>query len=183
MKTPTLTTPRLVLRPLAASDAPAIQRGIEHPEVAGQLSTAVPFPYPADGAVSWIRDHGLPAVERGESHIWVLVPHGQDDAIGVLQYRVEGDDNRGFWLARSHWGQGLMTEAVEAFQDWLFLEVGVDAIQVCNAVVNAGSRRVKEKTGAVKVGEKSLPHNSGGDRTEVWRVTREGWAAYRGVSL
>lgn len=180
MSTPVLLTERLVLRPLRLDDAPAVQRGIEDPEVCGQLSVQVPFPYPPGAAEAWVRDRALPAMERGECLVWVLVPRdGPDEAIGVLEYRRDGEDNRGFWLARPWWGRGLMTEAVTAFQDHVFFELGVEELHVCNAWVNERSRRVKEKTGAVKVGERIAPHNHGQDRTEVWRITREAWAASR----
>ena len=46
----TLETERLVLRPFTQADAPAVQRGVAHYEIARNLLT-VPWPYPPDGAV------------------------------------------------------------------------------------------------------------------------------------
>jgi RimJ/RimL family protein N-acetyltransferase len=183
--TPILTTERLILRPIALSDAPSIQKNIDDWEVVRELSTEVPWPYPPDGAEIFVRDIVLPAVGRGEKHCWVLVPkEGPNEAIGVLEYRcTPGEtDHRGFWLARDWWGRGLMTEAVTAFQDWVFFELGVDELFVCNAVVNVRSRRVKEKTGAVRIGERRVMHHHGDDRVEVWRLTREAWSKSRGRS-
>lgn len=187
MPTPVLHTERLILRPLALTDAPAIQRGIDDWEVVRELSTLVPWPYPPDGAEVFVRDVMLPAIERGDAHVWVLVPReGQPEAIGVLEYRCSprnGLDNRGFWLARPWWGRGLMSEAVTAFQDWVFFELGVEELHFANAISNVRSRRVKEKTGAVRVGEKRVPHHHGEDACEVWRLTREARATFRGRSF
>jgi len=55
MATPILTTERLTLRPLALSDAPAIQRHFDNWNIIRNLATVVPWPYPADGAESFVR--------------------------------------------------------------------------------------------------------------------------------
>lgn len=179
--TPTLDTPRLTLRPIALTDAPAIQKYIDDPAVIGQLSTAVPWPYPPDGAQRFLEDILLPSVAKGDTYAWVLVPKaGPDEAIGVIEYRskpgVAGD--RGFWLAQKWWRQGLMTEAVAAVQDWLFFELGIEALRLANAIDNVASSRIKARSGAVRTGEIELAmhHTS---RVETWRLTREAWAEAR----
>jgi RimJ/RimL family protein N-acetyltransferase len=50
MLTPRLETERLILRPMALSDAPAIQRHFNNWNIIQNLATVVPWPYPADGA-------------------------------------------------------------------------------------------------------------------------------------
>lgn len=47
MQTPQLETERLILRPLALSDAPAIQRHFDNWNIIRHLSTVVPWPYRA----------------------------------------------------------------------------------------------------------------------------------------
>jgi ribosomal-protein-alanine N-acetyltransferase len=181
MRTPTLETPRLWLRPVAQTDVPAIQKHFDHPEVIGNLSSVVPWPYPPDGAQQWV-DRVLPQLEAGRIHIWVLVEKaGSDEAIGVIDYRPTPNaaGHRGFWLARPWWGQGLMTEATWAMQDWVFLELGAEELIVCNAASNLASRRLKEKSGAEMIDEIDLPHHHGSNRTERWRLTAEAWARFR----
>ena len=73
-----------------------------------------------------------------------------------------------------------MTEAVTAVQDWLFFEKGIENLIVVNAVDNVGSRRVKEKSGAKFLRNGKLMHKSGTDDTEIWEVTKESWAEFRG---
>ena len=53
----------------------------------------------------------------------------------------------GYVLAKSHWGMGLMTEAVRAVIRYLFEDVGLDFITVGHFDHNARSRRVIEKCG------------------------------------
>jgi len=62
---PVLTTPRLILRPLELADADAIQALFPRWEIVRFLASNVPWPYPADGALTFIRDRALPAMRQG----------------------------------------------------------------------------------------------------------------------
>lgn len=53
----------------------------------------------------------------------------------------------GYTLAKEHWGKGLMPEAVRAVIDYLFREVGLDAITCSHYDWNLQSARVQEKCG------------------------------------
>jgi [ribosomal protein S5]-alanine N-acetyltransferase len=68
--TPTLGTPRLILRPLELADASQAQVLFAHWEVVRYLTSLVPWPYPSDGAYMFYRDVTLPAVARGEEWAW-----------------------------------------------------------------------------------------------------------------
>lgn len=181
MTVPTLRAARLTLRPLRLADAPAIQRHFNHWEIIRNLSAHVPWPYPEDGAETFIRDVCLPGMANGSLMCWGLVPNGTEEAVGMLEYRVgtHHTDNRGFWIATEYQGKGYMTEAVTAFQDYVFLELGVERIYVCNAVSNTASRRVKEKTGAVLLDRIELAHHSGESACERWELTQAAWRAIR----
>src|SRR5579863_5817640 len=179
MDTPTLQTTRLILRPLALTDAPAIQRHFNNWNIIKNLATVVPWPYPEDGAESFIRQQ-LAKIAAGEqSYQWVLVHRsGDGQAIGGISFRVHAEGlkgNRGFWLAEPCWNQGLMTEAIEAVNDFVFTTLGIESFHVLNAPSNVGSRRVKQKTGAEFVGYAELAHHNGERSAEKWKVTRAGW--------
>jgi ribosomal-protein-alanine N-acetyltransferase len=182
--TPTLETRRLILRPLALSDAPAIQRHFNNWNIIQHLASVVPWPYPEDGATTFIMRE-LEKVAAGEEiYNWMLVLRsGDGEAIGNIRFRPRADNakgNRGFWLAERYWSQGLMSEAVAAVNDFVFRELGVDVFYACNAVTNEASRRVKQKTGAELVGYIELAHHNGQTLAERWRVTREKWLRRRG---
>jgi ribosomal-protein-alanine N-acetyltransferase len=179
MDTPTLQTDRLILRPLALSDAPAIQQHFNNWNIIQNLGSVVPWPYPHDGAASFI-DTQLSKIAAGEEvYQWVLVLRsGDGQAIGNIAFRPRADHpkgNRGFWLAEPWWNLGLMTEAVASVNDFAFSTLGIESFYVCNVESNVASRRVKQKTGAVFVGMIELPHHNGLTRAERWKVTRESW--------
>jgi len=179
MDTPVLQTQRLILRPLALSDAPAIQRHFNNWNIIQNLAAMVPWPYPDDGAESFIRQQ-LARIAAGEEiYQWVLaLRSGDGEAIGCISFRPGSDSfkgNRGFWLAEPYWNKGLMTEAVAAVNDFAFKTLAVDSFHVCNAASNLASRRVKQKTGAEFVGYVELLHHSGQTKSEKWQVTRESW--------
>jgi ribosomal-protein-alanine N-acetyltransferase len=182
MTTPTLTTERLVLRPLRASDAPAIQEHFARWSIIQHLSTDVPWPYPEDGAASFIK-HRLAELEASEDMTWAITEQHEDELIGLIDYWADSDrsDNRGFWLGEPWHGRGYMTEAIIAVQDYLFLDLKVDRILVLNAIDNLRSKRIKEKTGGRLIGRVSFRHRNGCDQSEQWEVTRESWRQFRGL--
>lgn len=160
-----------------------MQRHFNNWNIIQHLNVGIPWPYPADGAETFIKSQ-LPKISAGETHMWVLVlKSGDDQAIGAIEFGIARDRNRGdrgFWLAEPYWGQGLMTEAVTAVNDFIFGVLKVEKYTVCNAIGNKRSHRVKEKTGARFVGYGELPHRCGDTKTEVWEVTREAWLAAQG---
>jgi ribosomal-protein-alanine N-acetyltransferase len=132
-----LETARLLLRPLELADAEQTQQLLPRWEIVRYLANVVPWPYPADGALSYYRDVALPAMERGEQWHWSLrlktEPHRLIGSIGVL---TNEDNNRGFWLGLPWQGQGLMTEATEAVTDYWFSELGFARMRVPKAAPN-----------------------------------------------
>lgn len=180
---PILDTERLRLRPIVIGDAPALQRHFDNWNIIQHLTTQVPWPYPADGAESFINDVVLPGYETDASLAWAItLKEAPDELIGCISFSFEdtGVGNRGFWLAEHLWGRGYMTEAVVAVQDHVLLELGVDHMVVLNSTKNPGSRRVKEKTGARFLGHVSVTHHNGETMSDKWEVTRSDWAELRG---
>ena len=179
LETPGLETQRLILRPMALSDAPAIQRHFNNWNVIRTLATVVPWPYPDDGAETFIKRELAKIAAGEESYQWVLVLRsGDSEAIGNINFRPRAEGrkgNRGFWLAEPYWNRGLMTEAIAAVNDFVFLTLSLESFIVCNAVANVASRRVKQKTGAEFMGFVEIPHHNGEARSEKWKVTCEGW--------
>jgi len=179
MTTPVLETERLLLRPLRLADAVAIQHWFANWNIIRRLSTNVPWPYPADGAETFLREMALPAMASGESLKWAITLEGDDALIGAIDFTFEdtGLGNRGFWLAEHLWGQGYMTEAVIAVQNHVLITLGVERIVVLNASDNVASRRVKEKTGATYLGQIEVAHHDGSHLADQWEITRESWRA------
>lgn len=179
--TPTLETERLILRPMRLEDAPAVQRLFPHWEVVRHLLAKVPWPYPDDGAETNLREC-LERRSKGEQLFWAITLKGAgDELIGRIDLRPDSGDHemRGFWLAHSHWGKGLMTEAADAVTTYAFESLGWPYIYVTNAASNIASHRIKEKQGFELVDVIDGEFVSGPDRREVWILRREAWLARR----
>ncbi len=182
--TPLLETPRLILRPIRADDAPAVQRRFPQWEIVRFLSAHVPWPYPPDGAAENMVDC-LTELERREKFHWAITLKGGDDElIGRIGLWAEtGErDQRGFWLDPEFWGQGLMTEAADRVSEYAFNELDWPQLYLCNAEANLGSHRVKEKQGARIIDRVPARYVSGEGMRVVWVLEREGWLARQGRS-
>ncbi len=145
--TATLETLRLLLRPLKLEDAEQIQAIFPHWDVVRLLAGRVPWPYPPDGAYSYIRDIALPAVERGDEWHWMLrLKTKPDQLIGCISLMKGQNDNRGFWLGLSWQRQGLMSETCEIVTDFWFETLRFAVLRAPKAVGNIASRRQKSAT-------------------------------------
>jgi RimJ/RimL family protein N-acetyltransferase len=180
MGAPPLDTPRLLLRPLSIDDADQVQALFPHWDVVRLLNGIVPWPYPPDGALTYIRDIALPAVGRGDEWIWTLRPKSDPDrVIGSIGLKRSENENRGFWLGVPWHGQGLMTEAAEAVTDYWFDVLKFPVLRVPKAVANAGSRKISEKQGMRVIAVVERDYVSGRHPAEIWEVTADEWHARR----
>ena len=177
---PELATARLILRPLELADADAVQRVFPQWDIVRFLASQVPWPYPADGALTYIRDQALPAVERNIEWHWTIRPKAEPARlVGTISLKVGLDENRGFWLDPAWQGQGLMTEASDAVTEFWFEVLGYTVLRVPKAVANIRSRRISKRAGMRVIGVDERDFVSGRLRTELWEITREEWLARR----
>jgi ribosomal-protein-alanine N-acetyltransferase len=177
----TLYTGRLLLQPLRLADAEQTQRLFPQWEIVQFMNTLVPWPYPADGALTFYRDVALAAMERGEAWHWTLrLRESPEDHIGVIGLTAhDGYAGRGFWLGLPWQGRGLMTEAVEAVNDYCFDVLAFPALRAPKAVVNISSRRISEKTGMRVIATEERDYVSGKLLSEIWEITADEWRAKR----
>ena len=178
--TPELETARLVLRPLALADAEQTQGLFGQWEIVKYLTDQVPWPYPADGAYTYYRDHALPAVDRGEQWHWTLrLKSAPERIIGSISLMRGESNNRGFWLGLPWQGQGLMSEASEVVTDYWFDTLAFPVLRVPKAAVNIASRRISEKNGMRVVATEERGYVSGRLLSEIWEITAAEWRARR----
>jgi RimJ/RimL family protein N-acetyltransferase len=180
--TPTLETPRLILRPWREDDAAALFLHAKDPSV-GPMAGWPPHTSVADSR-RIIRD----VLAVPETYAIVLKRFSEvDHPIGSIGLMVGGasslgiaDDEAeiGYWVGRIHWGHGYMPEAVREVMRHAFEDLGLSRIWCGYDEGNDKSRRVQEKVGLV-------PHHVIPDRerrlmgdvkTEyVTSISREGW--------
>ncbi len=177
---PQFETARLLLLPLKLADAEQVQRIFPHWGIVEFLANHVPWPYPADGALTYYRDAALPAVERGEEWHWTLrLLSAPEQIIGAIGLFNNSTNNRGFWLGVPWQRQGLMSEAVTPVTDFWFNDLGFPVLRVPKAIANHGSRRISETSGMRVVAIEERNYVSGRLPTEIWEITSEEWRRHR----
>jgi RimJ/RimL family protein N-acetyltransferase len=143
---PTLTGPRVLLRPWRADDVEAVLAACQDPET--QRWTQVPVPYgPADAEdfvcraapSTWAEGGALFAVESRDGGALV-------GSIGLFDLR-DGFAEAGYWSAPGYRGQGFTGEALRVLSRWAFDEVGLRRVELHIDPDNAGSRGVAERAG------------------------------------
>ncbi|MFM9012463.1 MAG: GNAT family N-acetyltransferase [Gemmatimonadota bacterium] len=144
---PTLATPRLLLRAFLPTDAAAVTREVSDPRVAHQ--TLLPHPYPVGAAEAFIGRCAM-EWEAGKAATWAITR--RDDmsligAIAVRMVRAHRTGDLGYWLAVPAWGQGFMTEAIDAVATAAFAGLGLHRLEARLFPDNPASARVLEKCG------------------------------------
>ncbi|WP_130796263.1 GNAT family N-acetyltransferase [Streptomyces otsuchiensis] len=147
----TLTTDRLLLRPVRDSDLETAYAINNDPEVMRYLNGGRPVP------LERVRDKDLPRMTRhhpaiGGPAYWAAEERATGRLLGWLLLRPvrEGDGSLlelGYRLGRDAWGRGLATEGSRALIRYAFTELGAERVTANTMTVNAGSRRVMEKCG------------------------------------
>lgn len=175
-----LQTDRLLLRPLELADAERTQLLFPQWEIVKYLNAHVSWPYPAGRALAYYRDEALPAMQRGDEWHWTLrlkeSPELHIGSIGLFKGVL---DNRGYWLGLPWHGRGLMTEAVNAVNDYWFDVLGFVVLRAPKAVANVASRRISVKTGMRVMATTQRDYVSGRLSSEIWEITAEEWHAKR----
>ena len=173
---PRLETPRLELHPLELADAAQIQVLFPKWEIVRFLASRVPWPYPDDGALTFCRDHALPAMERGDQWHWSLrLKSAPGQLIGCISLLKTENENRGFWLGLPWQRQGLMSEAADVVTGYWFDELGLPVLRAPKAVANTASRRISEKSGMRVVAVEERDYVGGRFPTEIWEITADEW--------
>ncbi|MBK9061543.1 MAG: GNAT family N-acetyltransferase [Flavobacteriales bacterium] len=145
---PTLTTARLVLREVRMSDAPEFFAMRSDPEVMRFVHR--PRAVTIDDAKAFVTR--VQDGQRANTCAQCAITLKENDAcIGVIgPWRIDPEHHRGeigYMLARDHWGQGLMSEAIATVADHAFGVLGLHSLEAWTQAGNVASMRVLEKNG------------------------------------
>jgi len=148
---PTLTGPRVRLRPWRPDDAPAVFAACQDPEI--QRWTQVPVPYAPEHAVEFV---GViaPGTWADGGAVFAVEPAGGGPLIGSMGLFPprDGVGEAGYWTVPGHRGRGLTGEALRVLAGWALDAVGVHRVELLVDPANVGSRRVAESAGFVAEG-------------------------------
>ncbi|MGH7742266.1 MAG: GNAT family N-acetyltransferase [Candidatus Eiseniibacteriota bacterium] len=150
---PVLTTERLTLREVADRDVEAVFE-LESDPVAMRY-----WSHPPMREISEARA----AVERAQRYFgervglrWSLCRRADDAAIGHVSLFDFNEQNRraeiGYGLARRHWGQGYMNEALGAVIDLAFGTLGLRRLEADTHPRNLASIKALERLGFIREG-------------------------------
>jgi RimJ/RimL family protein N-acetyltransferase len=148
MALPTLTTPRLTLRPLVPADAPRVRLYAGDMEVAAN-TLRMPHPYEEGMAEAWMAGHPE-AFARFEDLVLALAlrPSGElVGCVGLVLSETHRHGELGYWVARPWWGQGLASEAARAVVHYAFSTLALHRVFAQHFTRNPASGRVLQKLG------------------------------------
>lgn len=136
---PQLETERLLLREVSMEDCTAIFDNYTDPQVTEYFMEPL---LDRQQAVAIVEEYI--EYDRADTGIvWAVTLKGSPTLVGTCGYEVLSPyDQRGeigYDLARAHWGQGIMREALEAVIAYSFTQLGLNRIQAYVLADNARS--------------------------------------------
>ncbi|MFJ5532185.1 GNAT family N-acetyltransferase [Streptomyces sp. NPDC093261] len=149
-----ISTERLVLRPLDEDDIPALAE-MMNDELVGAW-TDVPQPFTEEAARTWITEYAPTQRETGGGLDLAVTEFLTQRLVGVVRL------GRTNWHVRSTelsyiiapWarGEGYASEAALATAQWLFGDQEFERIEVRTAADNTASQQVAQKIGCISEG-------------------------------
>jgi RimJ/RimL family protein N-acetyltransferase len=138
-----LLTARLHLRKPQPKDAPLIFAAYaQDPEVTRYLTFR---PHRDVSAAHEAVERFLEGWRSGKSYTWLIFRREDEQLIGAISARADQGINLGYLLARPSWGQGFMSEALNAIVEWAFTNPSVFRVWAVCDVENTASARLLER--------------------------------------
>ena len=119
MELPTIQRDSYLLRPWFPGDAESLVKHANNPQVSRNLRDGFPYPYTLPDAMKWLKmvgeneDDIILAIEITGEAAGGIGLHGLKDV-----YRYNGEI--GYWLSESHWGKGIISDAVGVMVEHAF---------------------------------------------------------------
>jgi ribosomal-protein-alanine N-acetyltransferase len=146
---PSLRSERLLLRPYAFHDAPAVQSLAGDRRVAAPTA-AIPHPYPDGAAAAWISTHRDLFASGKEATFAVTLAAGGELVGTVSLLDTSARHARaevGYWVGLKYWGCGYCTEALGTLVRFAEEHFGLTRLVGRCIASNSASVRVLEKSG------------------------------------
>ena len=164
----------LIIRPLALTDAPAIQNLAGAYEVA--LNTLmIPHPYPEGAAEQWIQNAG--------EHTFAIDVDGQ--FVGATGLKMSEDElaEVGYWVGVPYWGRGYASQAARQIIRYGFEERGLQRIFAAHFARNPASGKVLANAGMTFEGTLRRHVKKWGEYLDVhfYGILRDEWLSARGT--
>ncbi|MEU2421727.1 GNAT family N-acetyltransferase [Streptomyces sp. NPDC007851] len=149
-----ISTERLVLRPLDEDDVPALAEMMNDEQVAAW--TDVPQPFTEAGARHWITAYAPAERTSGRGLDLAVTEFLTQRLVGVIQLTKTNWHIRATELSYivAPWarGEGYASEAALATAQWLFGDQKFERIELRTAADNTASQQVAQKIGCISEG-------------------------------
>ncbi|MEU6103849.1 GNAT family N-acetyltransferase [Streptomyces flaveolus] len=149
-----ISTERLVLRPLDEDDVPALAAMMNDEQVAAW--THVPQPFTEQGARSWITEYAPTERTAGRGLDLAVTEFLTQRLVGIVQLTKTNWHVRSTELSYivAPWarGEGYASEAALATAQWLFGDQKFERIELRTAADNTASQQVAQKIGCISEG-------------------------------
>jgi RimJ/RimL family protein N-acetyltransferase len=149
-----ISTERLVLRPLDEDDVPALAAMMNDEQVGAW--TDVPQPYTEDRARAWIGDHAPAERVAGRGLDLAVAEFLTQRLVGLVQlaktdWHVRSTE-MSYIVAPWARGEGYASEAALATAQWLLGDQKFERIELRTAADNTASQQVAQKIGCISEG-------------------------------
>lgn len=138
------------LSPLIFADRTSLVQHLQEREIY-ERTLLIPWPYTLEHADEFISEVTSNAQRRGHVRDWALRESAGALIGGIgLASAGPGRDHAasiGYWLAKPHWGKGIVTQAVKAVVQHAFQHLNLSRIAATIFSGNQASARVLEKAG------------------------------------
>jgi len=180
---PVLQAAGVTLRELRLTDAEALLTLLTTEEVTRFIS---PPPTSVEGFqrfISWAEQER----EAGRYVCFVVVPEGQETAVGLFQVRqldtTFGTAEWGFALGSAFWGSGVFSKGAALVLDFAFDVIGVHRLEARACVENARGNGALRKIGAIQEGILRKSFIRGGKQLDqaLWTILDEDWYRSKAV--
>ena len=149
MMLPTLTTPRLLLRPFEMQDAASVEALAGDARVA-DTTAAIPHPYPPGAAEAWIATLAPDFEARRQITCAVALRDG-GVLIGAMSLMSLSEEHAraeiGYWIGVPYWSHGYCTESAARLIRYAHETFGITRIVARCLARNPASARVMVKLG------------------------------------
>ncbi len=148
---PTLTTERLVLSQPIVSDLEDVVFQMNSTSEISENTLTLPFPYREENSHFWFQMAEY-SFKNNEAFIFGIREKENLKFIGAVGLHLDVANNKaevGYWLGKSFWNKGYVSEALQKVLKFGFEELNLNKIYASHFHHNPASGKVLEKNGFV----------------------------------
>ena len=146
---PTLSTERLVLSQPIVSDLKDVVFQMNSTSEISENTLSLPFPYREENAHFWLKmaEDGF---AKKDAYIFAIREKENLKLIGAIGLHLDLANRKaevGYWLGKSFWNKGYVTEALQRIVEFGFEELHLNKIYASHFPHNPASGKVLQKNG------------------------------------